>query len=309
MEYTFRNMEISDKNIVVPFLEKIWEGDDYIPSKFDKWVNEANGCFTAILYNDQIIGCGKLTFLTKNDIWFEGLRKDPEFKGKGVGKQLLKHYLDKISDYDNIKTIRFATYFENVESITLTTKAGFIKDFDASLKIYEVECQKNKNILSIDESYNKIREKNKDLLWLKDAEKVYNYIVKTNYSKEINHVLIKDWVCYPFERIDKQEFTKYCFVSGNIDNIDALILFDINKEKKLISIMHFTYRKYVKAEKLYKSFYEFIYNLFKCNYELEIIIPSKQSEVLNFFNKKGFQSWERENDFVMYKYPIEKLIN
>ena len=44
--------------------EKIWEGEDYIPTVWDEWINE-DGFYT-ILIRDQVVGCMKYTRLPRN---------------------------------------------------------------------------------------------------------------------------------------------------------------------------------------------------------------------------------------------------
>ena len=49
--FTFRRATPEDRDAVIALCAKIWEGDDYIPTCFDRWVADAEGelalCFAA----------------------------------------------------------------------------------------------------------------------------------------------------------------------------------------------------------------------------------------------------------------------
>jgi len=53
----------------------------------------------------RIVGCGKLTFLTPVDAWFEGLRKDPDLAEKGVTAAVTSYFLSKLAGRKNLASI------------------------------------------------------------------------------------------------------------------------------------------------------------------------------------------------------------
>ena len=121
-----RKIRPSDKARAIEITKDIWDGDDYLPLVFDKWVKEKEGEFVAAIdKKGKLIGFEKLTMVTKHDAWIEGLRKDMKSKIKGVGVFLTNYFLKKLSKNKDIRTIRFSTYFQNVESIGLFQKIGF----------------------------------------------------------------------------------------------------------------------------------------------------------------------------------------
>ena len=95
-----RRLTLDDKSEVVEITKNIWDGDDYIPRVFDKWVQDKDGEFVAAVDNHgKIIGFEKLTMVTQHDAWIEGLRKDLSSKVKGVGVFLTNYFLDKLSSF------------------------------------------------------------------------------------------------------------------------------------------------------------------------------------------------------------------
>jgi len=53
----------------------IWEGDDYIPEIFDKWIADPYGEFVGLFDENTLVAFGKMTYLTPTDVWLEGLKK------------------------------------------------------------------------------------------------------------------------------------------------------------------------------------------------------------------------------------------
>ena len=80
-EFTLEKVKPSDKEEVLNLTKNIWEGNDYIPELFDKWVNE-EGFYCGKL-DDKIISLDKYTWQYNDVIWLEGLRVHPDYRGKG----------------------------------------------------------------------------------------------------------------------------------------------------------------------------------------------------------------------------------
>ena len=45
--------------------------------------------------NDELIGCGALKFLSKDHGEFKSIRIADRFRGKGLGKNIIQHLIDK----------------------------------------------------------------------------------------------------------------------------------------------------------------------------------------------------------------------
>jgi GNAT superfamily N-acetyltransferase len=87
---------------------KIWDGDDYLPKAWEEWLMDTRGLLVvAILYN-RVVGIGKLTKLSTDDWWLEGLRVHPQFEGLGIASRI-HDYLLSIWEKIGSGKIRFAT--------------------------------------------------------------------------------------------------------------------------------------------------------------------------------------------------------
>src|SRR5512136_867221 len=81
-----RPMTMADKPAVLKISSRIWEGNDYVPLFFDRWVEE--GGFWAAELRGRLVGYGKATQLSPGEWWLEGLRVDPDCRKRGIGKEL-----------------------------------------------------------------------------------------------------------------------------------------------------------------------------------------------------------------------------
>lgn len=183
---SFERMKPEYKEEILKISSKIWEGDDYLQFYFDKWINDKKGEFTAILYEDKIIGCAKLTFLTETDLWFEGLRKDPDCKIHGVAKELIRYYLNKanaLSKKQKITSVRFSTYIDNVASIKSNEKMGAKLINSYYYRSLQLNCEQIKIYIKNLYSELKGNKKLKDHKKLMEIRIIKNIIDKTNDNK------------------------------------------------------------------------------------------------------------------------------
>ena len=101
-----RRVTPADKEAVLAFATSTWDGWDYIPSVFDHWVSAPDGVFLAVLPApaadgappldttgepldpERVIAISRVTFLSDEDAWIEGIRVDPRVRGMGIATVL-----------------------------------------------------------------------------------------------------------------------------------------------------------------------------------------------------------------------------
>jgi GNAT superfamily N-acetyltransferase len=66
----------------------IWEGDDYVPQVWEEWLSDPEGLFAVAEYRGHVVGFGKLTKLSPDEWWLEGLRVHPDFEGLGIASRV-----------------------------------------------------------------------------------------------------------------------------------------------------------------------------------------------------------------------------
>jgi len=103
---------------------QIWDGYDYVPLMFDKWVGDTTGEFSLICVDNEVAGFGKLTMLSPEDAWLEGLRMGQAHRGLGLAKSLTKYYVNMCRER-GVRSLRLSTFVENHESLHIIETHGF----------------------------------------------------------------------------------------------------------------------------------------------------------------------------------------
>lgn len=121
----FRKIVKSDIDDVKNVTESIWD-EDYIVRFFDGWISD--GGFYGIVYEERLIGFGKISFHPCGVCWLEGLRLHPDFQKLGIGRAFNKFIYLKVESVlkeGRAKHVEFSTYYKNSESLHMAEKNGF----------------------------------------------------------------------------------------------------------------------------------------------------------------------------------------
>jgi len=121
---TVRRARAEDKPAVVEFCSRIWEGWDYLPRVYDRWLEDPRGAFLVAELNGRPVGTDKITVLSPGEIWLEGLRVDPEARGRGVARAINSRAMEVIAGLEP-RTVRFGTVADNWASRHMGEKDGF----------------------------------------------------------------------------------------------------------------------------------------------------------------------------------------
>ncbi len=138
-EITFRHLTPEDKPRLLEIASGIWEGHDYLPHVFDRWVGEPDSYFAGIFLHGRLAGCGRLFHLDRGRAWLEALRVDPKLQGRGLGRQIAEHVVRRGLEM-GYEELLFSTYFGNEISIKVSEQAGFRKI--ATFTNLEIELSK-----------------------------------------------------------------------------------------------------------------------------------------------------------------------
>lgn len=88
-EVTVRQARTADEDAVAAFTSETWSdrgGGDYIPSVFPEWVRtdgDDQRTFVAEV-DGEVVGLGQGVLLSPTEGWGQGLRVDPDYRGRGV---------------------------------------------------------------------------------------------------------------------------------------------------------------------------------------------------------------------------------
>ena len=121
-----------DYDDVLDISKGIWDGDDYIPQVFGKWVNDKEGKFLGIQIDNKIVALGKYSKLKDNQGWLEGLRVHKDYRGLKLANKIADYLFDvakKDLKENKIKSIAMCTHITTTESIEMMEARGFkLKD-------------------------------------------------------------------------------------------------------------------------------------------------------------------------------------
>ncbi len=137
-----RRVTADDKADVLGFATSTWDGWDYIPSVFDGWVAATDGVFLGILPGraadgglprdadgepldtERVIAIARVTFLSEEDAWIEGIRVDPRVRGMGIATDLQVAELRWAAAH-GARHVRYVTGQHNEGSHRLGARHGF----------------------------------------------------------------------------------------------------------------------------------------------------------------------------------------
>jgi GNAT superfamily N-acetyltransferase len=116
----------SDTADVLELTRTIWDGHDYVPEAWAGWMGDPQGLLAVAEYQGRVLGLGKLTRLSSDDWWLEGLRVHPEYQGRGVASQLNDYLLAHWLQIGN-GALRLATSSERVQVHHMCQRNRFTK--------------------------------------------------------------------------------------------------------------------------------------------------------------------------------------
>jgi ribosomal protein S18 acetylase RimI-like enzyme len=122
MGIAVRKARPEDKADILEISAQIWEGHDYVPQVLDGWLEEG-GLWAAELQG-KVVGLANTSALSPGELWFEGLRVHPQYRGRGIAKQLARAQLEDALN-GRPGSIRMATAEFNHRSIHIATALGF----------------------------------------------------------------------------------------------------------------------------------------------------------------------------------------
>jgi predicted PurR-regulated permease PerM/GNAT superfamily N-acetyltransferase len=114
----------SDTEDILALAAQMWEGHDYIPQVWSDWLADREGILAVAERDGKAIGIGKLTQMTPEEWWIEGLRVHPKYQGMKIGSQLFEYLMGQWGER-GAGAIRLATSSERVQVHHLCGRLGF----------------------------------------------------------------------------------------------------------------------------------------------------------------------------------------
>ena len=106
--------------------------DDYIPLVWESWLHDPEGLFVVAELKEappagaaRIVGIAKLSRLSQNEWWLQGLRVAPSSRRRGIARQLQEHLIAQARRMRQDNILRLATHSLNEPVHRLAARHGF----------------------------------------------------------------------------------------------------------------------------------------------------------------------------------------
>ena len=125
-EFAYRDATTEDRDEVLAFTASTWEHGDYIADVYDEWLGDTSGRFLVAVEaaSGRIAAIDKLSFIRPGEAWFEGLRVNPDFRGRGLASHTQRHMIE-VARGQGARTIRLLTRADNHPVHAMAYRDGF----------------------------------------------------------------------------------------------------------------------------------------------------------------------------------------
>lgn len=123
-EIKVRRAITDDRARILEISSKIWDGDDYVPHILDAWMVDDEGALVVATMDGHVVSFAHRAWLTPRIAWFEGIRTDPQFEGRGAAKAITQALTEEVKSL-GAERINLSTYIDNRASIHILESYGF----------------------------------------------------------------------------------------------------------------------------------------------------------------------------------------
>lgn len=114
----------NDRDAVTAMVATVWNGNDYVPTMWDEWLNDSSGPLLVGEIARHPVALAKLSQLGPGEEWFHGLRIAPDQRGRGYARAMLRRCIE-LSRARAACTLRYMTDEENGTMHRLGAELGF----------------------------------------------------------------------------------------------------------------------------------------------------------------------------------------
>lgn len=107
---------------MIEMVAEVWDGSDYIPRVFDEWAADPSASFQAAELDGVVVGIQRLRPIGSGVLLYEGMRVDPQYQGRGIGRAMLAAALEEAERMGG-RQVRLVT--ANPTAIRIFDAAGF----------------------------------------------------------------------------------------------------------------------------------------------------------------------------------------
>ncbi len=200
MPINIRELTLEDHEHINILCQTIWDGNDYVPESFPKWIANPLTRTIGLFEVDELVAFGNIEKIADTDIaWVQGLRVKEGHREKGYATAVTSALID-IAKELNVKHLWYATSSQNESSMRVAKKCGFHQaDITGYFRIYRPFPDHPKPSLSIvplqvsPERLNELLIANPDLVESSTVPLAWHFDFKTHdgLTRLLNDAIIK----------------------------------------------------------------------------------------------------------------------
>lgn len=293
-ELEIRELEMSDKEEVIEMTSGIWDGRDYIPDYFDRWIED--GGFICGTVNEEIIALAKQSWHTEDILWLEGLRVHPDHREKGYGRAMIEGQLDYIDEHLDYRVARFLTSNDNTPVKKVVEDLGFhLKKAYDYVRLDDEDLEEMEP--PSDEEIERVRVEEK-------VKEVADMVLSSEELEDNEGLYMEHWTAYPVdeELIKDRVKNGHCYSvrDDNTGEIDALMFMQVHDIYGSLSVC-FACGSFEGMKELFK------FGLKHCleeGYD-RLRLKSGSEKVINAAKQVGFSHSDHHSCTLVYEYKSE----
>lgn len=113
-----------DEQAMREITRMVWQGTDYVPLVWDRWLDDARGMLQVATLDGQVVGFQHVAIQPDESAWLEGIRVAESAREAGMGRALLDAGLE-YARLAGCAAARLATASVNPASTRLAERGGF----------------------------------------------------------------------------------------------------------------------------------------------------------------------------------------
>lgn len=187
-----------DFDDIVDISRNIWDGHDYLPKVFHKWVDDKEGCFIGLVKEGKVVAVGKYTVLPDRQGWLEGLRVHIDYRGQQLAhaiSDMLFNLAREDLRNNKITNIAMCTHIDTQASIKMMEAKNFYLAQSCLIVFKDYNFIKKSNLNLLDfkvEKWNISYEEFKNLDYFKTCNNKLTYgFTFLNICENIFNDLVK----------------------------------------------------------------------------------------------------------------------
>jgi len=134
LDVKVRPARAADKAPLMSFIKDVWEGHDYIPLVWDRWLHDRRGRMFVVEADGIPVGMNRVRFLEDGSAWFEGARVHPALRGRGLASMLGENSM-RYAEARGVKVFRLTSGSHNRAAHRQISRISFSEA--ARFSVYE----------------------------------------------------------------------------------------------------------------------------------------------------------------------------